>query len=246
MKVLDYILEKKEEETLHMGLIDPDEQSPEKSGELAQALEEVGSDAVMVGGSTGITQENLDKTVREMKRVTDLPIIHFPTEAGAISPHVDAIYFMSMLNSKDINRVIGEQVVGAPHIKKLGIQTLPMGYVVVEPGMTVGEVGKADLISRDDAEMAVNFGLAAQYLGMELFYLEAGSGAAQPIPVEMIKACKKNLDMTLIVGGGIRKPEQAKKRAEAGADVIVTGTVLEESSNIDLKLEKLIRALKEV
>ncbi len=246
MNVLDYILKKTDEETLHMGLIDPDEQSPKVSGELAEALEEVGSDAIMVGGSTGITQENLDNTVREMKNVTDLPIIHFPTEAGAISPHVDAIYFMSMLNSKDLNKVVGEQVVGAPHIKKLGIQTLPMGYVVVEPGMTVGKVGRADPIPRDDPQMAVNFGLAAQYFGMKLFYLEAGSGAPEPVPVKMIKACKENLEIPLVVGGGIREPEQAERIAEVGADVIVTGTVLEEALNIDLKLKKLIKALKDI
>ncbi|MFW5953549.1 MAG: geranylgeranylglyceryl/heptaprenylglyceryl phosphate synthase [Candidatus Natronoplasma sp.] len=246
MNILNYILDKKDEETLHMGLIDPDEQSPEKSGELAQALEEVGSDAVMVGGSTGITQAKLDKTVREMKEVTSLPIIHFPTEAGAISPHVDAIYFMSMLNSKDLNKVIGEQVAGAPYIKKLDIQPLPMGYVVVEPGMTVGEVGKADLIPRGESQMAVNFGLAAQYLGMKLFYLEAGSGAPEPVPVEMVRACNENIDIPLIVGGGIREPEQAESIAKAGADVIVTGTVLEESSNIDLKLKKLIKAVNDI
>jgi len=246
MKVLDYILERSENETLHMGLIDPDEQSPEESGKLASALEEVGTDAIMVGGSTGITQVDLDMTVKEMKKVTDLPIIHFPTEAGAISPHVDAIYFMSMLNSKDLNKVIGEQVVGAPYIKEMNIQTLPMGYVVIEPGMTVGEVGKADLIPRDDPQAAVNFGLAAQYFGMELFYLEAGSGAPDPVPVDMIKACDESIDIPLIVGGGIREPEQARKIVEAGADVIVTGTVLEESSNINQKLKKLIRAIKEV
>ncbi len=200
----------------------------------------------MVGGSTGITQENLDRTVREMKKVTDLPIIHFPTEAGAISQHVDAIYFMSMLNSKDLNKVVGEQVAGAPHIKKLDIQPLPMGYVVVEPGMTVGEVGNADPIPRDDPQMAVSFGLAAQYLGMKLFYLEAGSGAPDPVPIDMIKTCKENLDITLIVGGGIREPEQAEKIARAGGDVIVTGTVLEEASNIDTKLEKLIKAVKDI
>jgi len=246
MNVLDYILDKKDKETLHMGLIDPDEQSPEESGELAQALENVGSDSVMVGGSTGITQENLDKTVKEMKNVIDLPIIHFPTEAGAISPHVDAIYFMSMLNSKDLNKVVGEQVAGAPYIKKLGIQPLPMGYVVVEPGMTVGEVGKADPIPRDDPQRAVSFGLAAQYFGMKLFYLEAGSGAPEPVPVKMVSACKENLDIPIIVGGGIREPEQAERIAEAGADVIVTGTVLEESSNINLKLKKLIKAVKDI
>lgn len=229
-----------------MGLIDPDEQRPEESAELASSLEEVGTDAIMVGGSTGITQVDLNLTVKKMKEVIELPIIHFPTEAGAISPNVDAIYFMSMLNSTDLNKVVGEQVVAAPYIKEMDIQTLPMGYVVVEPGMTVGEVGKADLIPRDDPQAAVNFGLAAQIFGMELFYLEAGSGAPDPVPVEMVKACKENLDIPLIVGGGIREAEQAKKRAEAGADVIVTGTVIEETSRVSSKLKELIGTIKEV
>ncbi|MEF8875002.1 MAG: geranylgeranylglyceryl/heptaprenylglyceryl phosphate synthase [Candidatus Thermoplasmatota archaeon] len=245
MKVMDYLLEKIDEETLHMGLIDPDEQSPEESADLGLALEVAGSDAVMVGGSTGITQEKLDRTVKTMKKKIELPIIHFPTEAGAISPHVDAIYFMSMLNSEDLNKVIGEQVRAAPYIKKTGIQPLPMGYVVVEPGMAVGEVGNADPIPRDDPKKVVSFGLAAQYLGMKLLYLEAGSGAPDPVPIEMVKSCKENIDIPLIVGGGIREPEQAVKLARSGADIIVTGTVLEESSEIKGKLKEIIHSIKQ-
>ncbi|MFW6083357.1 MAG: geranylgeranylglyceryl/heptaprenylglyceryl phosphate synthase [Thermoplasmatota archaeon] len=245
MKVMDYILTKIEEETLHMGLIDPDEQAPEEAAELAKILENSGSDAIMVGGSTGITKENLDKTVKYMVDKVDIPIIHFPTTAGAMSEHVNAVYFMSMLNSKDLSKVIGEQVVGAPIIKKMNIEPISMGYVIVEPGMKVGEVGKADLLPRDEPEMVVNYGLAAQYLGMKLFYLEAGSGSPDPVPVEMIKSYKENVDIPLIVGGGIRNYKQAQKIAEAGADIIVTGTVLEESKNVSKKMKELIPALKE-
>ncbi len=245
MKVIDHILEKIEKETLHMGLIDPDEQTPDEAGKLAEILEEAGSDAIMVGGSTGITKENLDKTVKAMSDRIDLPIIHFPTKAGAMSQYVNAIYFMSMLNSRDLSKVIGEQVMGAPMIKKMNIEPIPMGYVIVEPGMKVGEVGNADLISRDKPESVINYGLAAQYLGMKLFYLEAGSGSPEPVPLEMIKAYKENVDIPLIVGGGIRNYKQAKKIAEAGADVIVTGTVLEESQEVGQKMKELISAIKE-
>ena len=245
MKVIDYILNKVERETLHMGLTDPDEQSPEEAGNLAEILESAGSDAIMVGGSTGITKENLDKTVKSMVDRVELPIIHFPTKAGAMSKYVNAIYFMSMLNSKDLSKVIGEQIMGAPMIKKLNIEPIPMGYVIVEPGMKVGEVGNADLIPREEPESVVNYGLAAQYLGMKLFYLEAGSGAPEPIPLSMIKTYKENVDIPLIVGGGIRNYKQAKKIAEAGADVIVTGTVLEESQEVSKKMKELISALKE-
>lgn len=244
MKVIDYILEKIEKEPLHMGLIDPDEQSPEEAGDLAEILENAGSDAIMVGGSTGITKENLDKTVKSMSDRVELPIIHFPTKAGAMSQYVNAIYFMSMLNSKDLSKVIGEQVAGAPMIKKMNIEPIPMGYVIVEPGMKVGEVGNADLISRDEPKSVINYGLAAQYLGMKLFYLEAGSGSPEPVSLEMIKAYKENVDIPLIVGGGIRNYKQARKIADAGANVIVTGTVLEESTDVDKKMKELISALK--
>ncbi len=246
MNVMDYLLKKIDKEPVHMGLIDPNEQKPKESGELARILESVGSDAIMVGGSTGITKKNLNDTAKSVKDNTDIPVIHFPTNATAISPHVDAIYFMSMLNSRDLDKVIGQQVKGSLSVRKLGIQPLPMGYVIVEPGMTVGEVGNADLIPRNDPDIALSFGLAAQYLGMRLFYLEAGSGAPEPIPLEMVKTCKENLDIPVFVGGGIRDPDQAKKRAQAGADVIVTGTVIEEDSEVERKLKRMIRSIKQV
>ncbi|MGM0510301.1 MAG: geranylgeranylglyceryl/heptaprenylglyceryl phosphate synthase, partial [Thermoplasmatota archaeon] len=173
-----------------------------------------------------------------------IPVIIFPTAAKALSGKADAIYFMSMLNSKDIGKIIGEQVLGAPYVKKAGLETLPMGYVIVEPGMTVGKVGKADPIPRDRPETAVNYALAAQYLGMKFFYLEAGSGAPEPVPEKMIQYIKDDTDMTVIVGGGIRKPEQARKLSEAGADIIVTGTVIEESEKVHQDLKKLISAIK--
>lgn len=246
MKVMDYILEKIKNETLHMGLIDPDEQKPTKSGEIALTLDEVGSDAIMVGGSTGVTQKLLDDTVKAIKNNTELPVILFPSRAKAISPYVDAIYFMSMLNSRDLNKVIGEQVNGAPLIKKLGIEPLSMGYIIIEPGMTVGEVGEADLIPRDNPEVAISYGLAAKYLGMELLYMEAGSGAPQPIPTNLVKAVKEEVGLPLVVGGGIRTEEQARLIAKAGADIIVTGTVIEKTSQLRDEMEMIINAMKEI
>lgn len=244
MKIMDYILNKLEDEKMHMGLIDPDEQEPIDAGYIASVLENVGSDAVMVGGSTGVNQDKLEATVSKIKSSVSIPVIQFPTSASAISKNVDAIYFMSMLNSRDRKKIIGEQVRGAPFIKMCGIEPISMAYLIVEPGMTVGRVGNADLIPKDDPDIAVSYSLAAQYLGMKLLYLEAGSGAPEPVPTDMIKKVKENVDMPLLVGGGIRKPEQALDIVEAGADIIVTGTVIEESQNIEFKLEGLISKIK--
>jgi len=244
MNVMDYITKKIKKETLHMGLIDPDEQKPEEAGRLASELEKLGTDAVMVGGSTGVTQENMDKTIEAIKGEVEIPVIIFPTAAKALSGKADAIYFMSMLNSQDIGKIIGEQVLGAPYVKKTGLETISMGYVIVEPGMTVGKVGKADPIPRDKPEMAVNYALAAQYLGMKLIYFEAGSGAPEPVPTDMVRSVKENVDIPIVVGGGIRKPEQAERLSKAGADILVTGTAIEESEEIHEDIKNLISAIK--
>lgn len=229
---------------LHMTLIDPAKQDCCKAATIAATAERLGTDAIMVGGSTDITQENLDQTVLAIKKAVKLPVIYFPSGAHAISRYSDAIYFMSMLNSRNRRNIIGEQVAGAPIVDKLGLETVSMGYMIVEPGMKVGEVGEADLIKRDDLVCAVSYGLAAQFLGMDVIYYEAGSGAPEPVPAEMIAAVKTKVKIPLIVGGGIRTPDQVRSLKRAGADVIVTGTIVE-NGHFARCLEKIIKAVNE-
>ncbi|HSV42647.1 MAG TPA: phosphoglycerol geranylgeranyltransferase, partial [Methanomassiliicoccales archaeon] len=160
-----------------------------------------------------------------------------------ISKHADAIYFMSMLNSRNLKMVMGEQVAGAPIVRYLGLEPIPMGYVIVAPGMKVGEVGEANLVPREDIKLACAYALAAEYMGMKIVYLEAGSGAPAPVPSEMIAAVKKTITVPLIIGGGIRSPEQAEMVRKAGASIIVTGTIAE---NTDLTtLGKIIKVVKQ-
>jgi phosphoglycerol geranylgeranyltransferase len=227
MKAYDYILKKVREEKMHMTLIDPDKQGPAEAGKIAGRAVELGSDAIMIGGSTGVDQKNLDGTVKEIKENVEVPTILFPGGAHTISRHADAIYFMSILNSKSVKNVIGEQRKASMVIKKLGIEPISMGYLIIEPGMTVGKVGEASLIPRDDPGAAVEYSLAGQYLGMGLIYLEAGSGAPEPVPEEMIRSVKEEIEVPLVIGGGIRNPEDAGMVARAGADIVVTGTIVE-------------------
>jgi len=244
MNVKETLQEKMKKGTLHMTLIDPAKQAPEKAGEIAGVAFELGTDAIMVGGSTGVTQENLDATVLAIKARVKVPVIYFPSGANAISPHADAIYFMSMLNSRNIRHVVREQAMGAPIVRKLGLEPLSMGYIIVAPGMKVGEVGEADCIPRDDAKLAAAYALAAQYMGMGSVYLEAGSGAPQAVPEDMIRAVRAAVDIPLLVGGGIRDAETAARVKNAGANIVVTGTVVE-NGNFRNRLESIIRALKD-
>lgn len=248
-KVETYIHEKLEKEKLHFFLLDPDDVSPELAGELARISEEVGVDAIMVGGSTGAEGEVLDSVVRAIKESSNLPVILFPGSHGGISKYADAIFFMSLLNSRNPFFITGAQALGAFQVKRYGIEPIPMAYLIIEPGETVGWVGgDAKPIPRHKPKIAAAYALAGQYLGMRLVYLEAGSGAPQPVPPEMIGLVKRVIDVPLIVGGGIRTGgEQARAAVKAGADIIVTGTAIEKAGSVERareKLEELNRGVK--
>jgi phosphoglycerol geranylgeranyltransferase len=244
MRVKEYIRSKLRLGKLHMTLIDPDKLTPKECSKIAELAYWAGTDAIMVGGSTGIDFENLNKSVLAMKEKIPIPIIQFPSHAGALTPNSDAIYFMSMLNSMDINFIIGEQMRASHSIKKMGIETIPMGYVIVEPGMKVGEMGSADPVKRNDINRAIGYALAAELLGMDLFYLEAGSGAPLPVPEDMVSSVAEVLSIPLVVGGGIRDAKSAKEISQAGADIVVTGTIVEESKNVKRTLSEIISGVK--
>lgn len=245
MTVTEDIIKKAKKKPLHFSLLDPDKQSPEVAGSIAKTAEEAGSSAIMVGGSTLISQKQVDETVKSIKENTNLPVILFPSGAKFLSKYADAVFFMSLLNSRNLGYVIREHVKGAPFVKHSGIEPISMGYVIVEPGMTAGKVGEVDLVKKDDIETAVGYALAAQYLGMSFFYLEAGSGAPTPVSNEMIAAVKKNISIPLIVGGGIRTAKVAGEKAKAGADIVVTGTTLEEELDLKKALTKIIKSIEE-
>jgi phosphoglycerol geranylgeranyltransferase len=227
-----------------MTLIDPDKHPGDTAGEIARHATAAGTDAIMVGGSTGVSQPLLDATVKSIKTSTSLPIILFPTSANALSRFADAIYFMSMLNSIDLKYVIREHRKGALVIRELGLEPISMGYIVIEPGMTVGKVGHAELVSRDNIRELVGYALSAEYLGMKLVYLEAGSGAPEAVPSTMIRAVKSSISIPLVVGGGIRNASDAKRVTDAGADIIVTGSVIEVCTDVKEVLGSIIGAIK--
>lgn len=245
MSITKDIIKKVDKKKLHFSLLDPDKQNPNTAGVIAKNADEAGSSAIMVGGSTIVSQQQVDETVKAIKNNSNLPVILFPSGAKYLSRYADAVFFMSLLNSRNLDFVIREHVKGAPFIKLSGIEPISMGYVIVEPGMTAGRKGEVDLIKRNDIDTAVGYALASQYLGMDFFYLEAGSGAPKPVSSKMITSVKNNINMPLIVGGGIRDPKTAKEISKAGADIVVTGTKLEEEKNVKKALIDIIKAIED-
>ncbi|MFQ6067921.1 MAG: geranylgeranylglyceryl/heptaprenylglyceryl phosphate synthase [Candidatus Bathyarchaeia archaeon] len=224
-----YLLENIQEEgAIHLTLIDPEKVTASSASRIAKKVETYKSTAIMVGGSTSISTTHLDSVIKAIKRTVKIPIILFPNNVTGISKYADAIWFMSLLNSTDPYFLIGAQVLGAPMVKKYGLEALPLGYIIVGEGGTAGIVGRAVPIPYTKPELAAVHALAAQYFGMRFVYLEAGSGASQPVPPIMVKTVKQAINIPLIVGGGIRKSEQAKTAVMAGADIVVTGNVIEE------------------
>jgi len=244
MSITNDIIKECKNKTLHFSLLDPEDQEPKKAGELAKIAEESGSYAMMVGGSTLVSSNQVDETVKAIKKQSKLPVILFPSGAKYLSRYADAIFFMSLLNSRNLDFVIREHVQGAPFVKDSGLEPISMGYLIIEPGMTAGKIGQVDLVKRDDIKTAIGYGLATQFLGMNFFYLEAGSGSNKPVSDEMISSVKKNIDIPLVVGGGIKDSKTAKRKSKAGADIIVTGTAFEREKNLEKTLREIIKVIE--
>lgn len=246
-KVEKYIKKKMNDRYLHFSLIDPDPSKTkiEYVKSVVLELKKAGTDAIMIGGSTGVKNSFLDEIVLSVKESCSLPTILFPgnPETG-VSRYADAIFFLCLMNAKDVRFVTGYQAIGSRIVKSYGIEPIPVGYIIIEPGMTVGK--NAELIKRDEIDKAVSYALAAQYMGMRLVYLEAGSGAYEPVPSEMIKAVKDEISIPIIVGGGIKTEEQAKNAIMAGADIIVTGTIIEKDIKKSIEIIKSIKNMKRI
>jgi phosphoglycerol geranylgeranyltransferase len=226
----------------HLTLLDPENLGQEALARVVKSAEEQGTDAFMVGGSTIWSHESYDIAVRTIKENTSKPVIIFPNNVNAVSRYADAIFYMSLLNSLEWWFLLGAQIHGSFLVKEYGLEAIPMGYIVFGTGTSVAVVGRVYPIPEEKPNIAAAYALAAQYLGMRFVYLEGGSGAAEPLSPRLIRTVRSAIDVPLIVGGGIRTEEHARRAVEAGADLVVTGTLAERDVSA---LGKVISALKE-
>ncbi len=227
-RVEEYLHEHLEKGPVHFTLIDPDKSPGPKAAKIARGAVDLGSDVILLGGSTGISREVMESTALAVKAEVRAPVVIFPEGASSLTSKADAVLFMSLLNSRNLDLVIRTHAQAAPVVRKMGLEAIPLGYLVIAPGMRVGEVGQVDVVARGDLDAAAGYALAAELLGMRFVYLEAGSGAPAPVPASMVRAVRSALTVPLVVGGGIRTGADARTLLDAGAQLLVTGTITEE------------------
>jgi len=218
------------------------EKAPKEAAALAKRAEKAGAAGIMVGSSI-IMKDQFNETVKAIKKACGLPVILFPGASSQLSPLVDSVFFLSLVSGRNPDLLIGEHVKAAPIIYKNKIHAIPVAYLLIEGGKTtsVEFMSNTRPLPADKPDIVVAHCLAAQYLGMQCFYLEAGSGAHRPVPNEVIKDVRQHSELPIIVGGGIRTPELAKQKIKAGADYVVVGTAIEQD---DTLLEKIGKAIK--
>ena len=214
-------------------LIDPDRKNESSLEARVESANQNDIDVLFVGGSLMMDGKCNDR-VRRIKEASTIPVVFFPGGVSQLNNHYDAMLFMSVISGRNPHYLIGEQTIAAPLVKDLGIETIPTGYMLLDggAGSTVEIMSGTRPIPMNRSDVAVAHALAGQYLGMKLIYLEAGSGAKEPVSESLVRQVHEAVDVPLIVGGGIRTPEMAAERVKAGASIIVTGTVIEEDSTL--------------
>lgn len=210
-------------------LVDPDHYHSKPLQPFISLLKNYPPDMVFVGGSV-VSSMDMQQITLQLKQTLDCPIIIFPGGKSQVVEGADGILFLSLISGRNPEYLIGQQVMAAPTVKKFNLDVLPTGYMLIDGGCTtsVGYVSNTVPLPRHDPKLASSTALAGTYLGLQLIYLEAGSGAKQAVPQQLIRRVRDEIDVPLIVGGGIRDATMAKQQWEAGADLIVVGNKLEE------------------
>ncbi|MEO6884053.1 MAG: geranylgeranylglyceryl/heptaprenylglyceryl phosphate synthase [Bacteroidia bacterium] len=236
-----HICEKKSKKKKQLALlIDPDKFH---SLEIIDAANKAQVDVLLVGGSI-LTSGNIEETILKIKKQTTIPVIIFPGNTMQISNKADGILFLSLISGRNPELLIGNHVIAAPLLKSSQIEVIPTGYMLIENGKQTAAayMSQSLPIPADKDEIAVCTALAGEMLGLKMIYMDAGSGAKNPISASMIKAVRKNISVPLIIGGGIKTAEQAVVACDAGADIVVIGNAFEKDFSLVETISKSIHS----
>jgi len=234
MAIFQQILERTEQCSKQLAvLVDPDKLRNKDVEMIALNSAKSGVDYFFVGGSLLVNNE-LDQCIKTLKANSEIPVLLFPGNTLQMSWKADAILFLSLISGRNAEMLIGRHVIAAPYLKLSPLEVISCGYILVESGKTtaVQYMSNTMPIPSDKLDIAICTAMAGEMLGLKLIYLEAGSGAQQSVPVTMIEQVKQNINIPLIVGGGLRTPGKAQEAAKAGADIVVVGTALEKDPGL--------------
>lgn len=213
-------------------LVDPDKCTGDKVEEQVILADKLGVDFIFVGGS--LIFNHIDQLIGRIKPLTHIPVIIFPGSPLQISAQADAILLLSLISGRNPDYLIGNHVVAAPFLKESGLEILPTGYILVNGGRqtSVSYMSNTQPIPFNKPDIAYATAMAGEMLGLRIIYMDAGSGADRPISGEMIQQVSSGIRVPLIVGGGIRTPQQVKEAYAAGADVVVVGNAAEKNHGL--------------
>lgn len=234
MQVYQSLVEKKQSGKKSFAiLIDPDKVSVGSIDNLINLAVQSKVDYLFVGGSLVISDQ-LDECIQHIKNLCSIPVVLFPGSPAQVSKHADALLYLSLISGRNPELLIGQHVLSAPFVKKSGLEIIPTGYMVIDGGAptTVSYISNATPIPADKNDIAMCTAMAGEMLGKKLIYMDSGSGAKKAITEEMIKVVAQNIEVPLIVGGGIRDAEKAYLNCKAGADVIVVGNAIEKDPSL--------------
>lgn len=208
-------------------LVDPDKYSQESLALFVELAKETLPDCIMVGGS--LVAGSVEQVVQYIKSHTNIPVVLFPGNSHQLCNEADALLLLSLLSGRNADFLIGQHVVAAKAIRDSGIESISTGYILIDGGCStsVEYMSNTKPIPRDKVEIIVATAIAGELIGNRMVYLEAGSGAINPVSKEAIQAVRQAISLPIIVGGGIRTVGQAKDAYLAGADMIVVGNALE-------------------
>lgn len=222
-------------------LIDPDfEEGLHKTIDICNRTQ---VDYIFVGGSL-VTEGNIDRCVATIKENTDIPVVLFPGSTTQLTEKADALLLLSLISGRNPDLLIGKHVESAPFIKQSGIDVIPTGYMLIDGGKitSVQYISNTIPIPADKPDIAMATAMAGELLGLQLIFMDAGSGAATPINDELIAKVKKSVGLPIVVGGGIRTGKQALTAWNAGADIVVIGNAVEKDKTL---IEELSEAVAE-
>ncbi len=224
-------------------LIDPDKYDASHISVLSEYANNGLIDYFFIGGSL-LTEDHLDKWIDLLKANTRTPVVLFPGNTLQICPKADAILFLSLISGRNAEMLIGKHVIAAPYLKSSSLEIIPTGYMLIDSGKQTAAsyMSSSQPIPYDKHDIAVCTAMAGEMLGLKLIYMDAGSGALNPVSEMMIKQVKSNISIPLIIGGGINTAEKAQKACRAGADIIVVGNAIEKKPEVIASISSSIKS----